>query len=173
MKRRREQPLKRVNPSGREMWVARYTGSDGRRRSAGTYRRKHEAQEAIDDAYAADQADGSTLHGSPEIVRVYAETWTKRHPRSQRTNETNDGRIAQILDVELNGVPLGDRSFTELKRRHAVDLVDHMLRVQGRAHTGAQNILRTLSAMCEDALTDDVAEVNFVRGCGSGPTIPE
>lgn len=164
MKRRREQPIKRVNPSGREMWVARYTGSDGRRRSAGTYRRKHEAQEAIDAAYAADPADRSALHGGPETVRVYAETWTKRHPRSQRTNETNGGRIAQVLDVELNGVPLGHWPFTDLKRRHAVDLVDHMLRVQGRAHTGAQNILRALSAMCEDAITDDVAEVNFVRG---------
>jgi uncharacterized protein (DUF1778 family) len=39
-----------------------------------------------------------------------------------------------------------------------------MLRDQGRAHTGAQNILRSLSAMSEDAITDEVAEVNFVRG---------
>jgi hypothetical protein len=161
VKRRREQPIKRVNPSGKEMWVARYTGPDGRRRSAGTYRRKHEAQDAIDAAYEADE---SALCGGAEVVGVYAETWTKRHPRSQRTNETNDGRIAQVLDVELSGVALGDWPFTELKRRHAVDLVDHMLRVQGRAHTGAQNILRALSAMCENAIGDDVAEMNFVRG---------
>ena len=35
-----------------------------------------------------------------------------------------------------------------------------MLTVQG----GAQNILCTLSAMAEDAITDEVAEVNFVHG---------
>ena len=42
--------------------------------------------------------------------------------------------------------------------------MDHLLRVQGRAHTGAQNILRALSAMAEDAITDEIAEVNWVRG---------
>jgi hypothetical protein len=40
MKRRRETPLKRTNPSGKDVWVARYTGPDGKRRSAGTYCRK-------------------------------------------------------------------------------------------------------------------------------------
>lgn len=164
MNRRHEQPIKRNNPSGKEVWVARYTGQDGRRRSAGTYRRKHEAQNAIDAAYEGAKADAAVRHGGFEMLGVYAETWTKRHPRSQRTNETNDGRIAQVLDVEINGLPLREWPFTELKRRHAVDLVDHMLRVQRRAHTGAQNILRSLSAMCEDAITDDVAEMNFVRG---------
>ena len=39
-----------------------------------------------------------------------------------------------------------------------------MLTVQGRATTAAQNILRTRSAMAEDAITDEVADVNFVRG---------
>jgi len=59
---------------------------------------------------------------------------------------------------------LRDWPFRDLRRRHAVDLVDHMLRHQGRAHTGVQNILRSLSAMSEDAITDEIAEVNFVRG---------
>jgi integrase len=158
MRRRREQPLKRTNPSGKEVWVARYTGLDGKRRSAGTYRRRHEAQDAIDRAYGAEE------RGAPETVGSYAEMWTERHPRSQRTNATNDGRIRRILDVELEGRKLRDWPFRELRRRHAVDLVDHMLRAQGRAPTGAQNVLRTLSAMCEDAITDEFADVNFVRG---------
>jgi hypothetical protein len=43
----------------------------------------------------------------------------------------------------------------ELRRRHALALVDHMLRVQGRATTGAVGILHALSAMAEDAITDE------------------
>ena len=49
---RREAPIKRRYPSGEVVWVARYTGRDGRRRVAkppwnggkGTFDRKHEAQ---------------------------------------------------------------------------------------------------------------------------------
>ena len=39
-----------------------------------------------------------------------------------------------------------------------------LLTVQGRATSGAQNILRTLSALAEDAITDEVADVNPFRG---------
>jgi len=39
-----------------------------------------------------------------------------------------------------------------------------MLRVEGGAAKGATGILRTLSMLNEDAITDDVAEVNFVKG---------
>jgi hypothetical protein len=66
--------------------------------------------------------------------------------------------------VELDGRRLRDWPFRDLKRRHALWLIAHLFTVQGRATTGAQNILRTLSAMAEDALTDEVADVNFVRG---------
>jgi hypothetical protein len=71
---------------------------------------------------------------------------------------------AGVLEVEIEGMRLRDWPFGDLRRRHAVDLVDYMLRHQGRAHTGVQNILRSLSAMSEDAITDEIAEVNFVRG---------
>jgi hypothetical protein len=156
--KRREAPIKRTNPSGREVWVARYTRPDGKRRSAGTYRRRHEAQAAIDAAYEAQE------RGAPETVGAYAETWTERHPRAARTNRPNAHRIGRVFDVEIEGTALRDWPFRELRRRHAFELVDHLLRVQGRAHTGAQNILRAVSAMAEDAITDEVAEVNFVRG---------
>jgi hypothetical protein len=52
----------------------------------------------------------------------------------------------------------------EIRRRHAKDLVAHMLVVQERAPEGARNILRSLSAMAEDAIADDLAEVNPWRG---------
>ena len=52
----------------------------------------------------------------------------------------------------------------ELRRRHALALVDHMLQVQGRATTGVVGILRSLSAMAEDAITDEVADLNPFKG---------
>jgi len=69
-----------------------------------------------------------------------------------------------VLDVEIEGVALRDWPMRELRRRHALALVDHMLTVQHRATTGAVGILRSLSAMAEDAITDEVAEVNPFKG---------
>jgi integrase len=157
-RRRRESPIKRVNPSGKERWVARYTRADGTYGYAGTFGRKHEAQAAIDAAYEAE------AKGAPELVGAYAETWTERHPRGERTNKTNAGRLRQVLGVELEGRRFRDWPIRELRRRHAFELVAHMLTEQGRAPTGAQNILRTLSAMAEDAITDEVADVNAFKG---------
>jgi integrase len=52
----------------------------------------------------------------------------------------------------------------ELRRRHTLVLVDHMLRVEGRATTGAVGILRALSAMAEDAITDEVCDHSPFKG---------
>jgi len=43
-------------------------------------------------------------------------------------------------------------------------LIDHMLRVEGRAAQGVRGILSALSAMAEDAIGDDAAEVNAFMG---------
>ncbi len=161
---RRESPIKRRNPSGELVWVARYTGRDGERRIAkpawndgkGSFRLKREAQRAIDEAY--ERSD------RPDTLGDYFETWTKRHPRSARTDATNEHRITRLLDVDLDGVALRSWPLRDLRRRHALALIDHMLRVQGRAATGARGILAALSAMTEDAITDEVAEVNPFKG---------
>lgn len=162
--RRREAPVKRRNPSGETVWVARYTGRDGKRYIAkprwnggkGTFDLKREAQRAIDEAYG--------LSDRPDTVGEYFATWTTRHPRSERTNATNEHRIGRVLDVEVEGIPLKQWPMRELRRRHALALVDHMLRVQGRATTGVVGILRSLSAMAEDAITDEVADLNPFKG---------
>lgn len=162
--RRREAPIKRRNPSGELVWVARYTGRDGKRRVAkltwnggkGTFDRKHEAQQAIDEAYG--------ISDRPDTLGDYFATWTTRHPRSERTNTTNEHRIGRVVDVEVEGIPLRDWPMRELRRRHTLALVDHMLRVQGRATTGVVGILRALSAMAEDAITDEVADLNPFKG---------
>lgn len=155
-KQHRERPLKRRNPSGKIRWVARYTGPDGRRQSAGTFRLEREAQDAIDAAY------GQTIVA--ETVGAYLPVWLRRYPRSERTNATNAHRVSRVLAVKVDGRELRHWALRDLRRKHALELVAHMLTEQGRASTGAQNILRSLSAMCEDAITDELAEVNPFKG---------
>jgi integrase len=152
----RESPVRRTNPSGRVVWYARYTDSRGRRRSAGTFALKGEAQEAIDKVYRRVE--------NPETLGAYFETWTSRHPRSKRTNDTNEHRISRLLEVDVEGRELQDWPLADLRRRHALALIDHMLRVQGRTTTGAVGILRSLSAMSEDAMTDEITDINPFRG---------
>ena len=69
-----------------------------------------------------------------------------------------------MLDVEIEGIALRDWPLRELRRRHTLALVDHMLKNEGRATTGAVGILRALSAMAEDAITDEVADLNPFKG---------
>lgn len=168
MKRRHETPRKRRYTNGQVRWLARYTGPDGKRRIAkpdwnagkGTFERKADAQWAIDEAY------DTMYRRRPDIILTgdYAATWTERHPRSERTNATNDHRVGRVLDVDVEGRPLRAWPLADLRRRHALELVDHMLRVQGRAPTGVVGILRSLSAMAEDAITDEVTDMNPFRG---------
>jgi integrase len=161
---RRETPVRRRYASGELAWVARYTGRDGRRRIAkpawnrgkGTFGRKADAQRAIDEAYG--------ISDKPDTLGEYFAGWTDRHPRSERTNATNEHRISRVAGIEIEGIALADWPLRELRRRHAVVLVDHMLRVEGRATTGAVGILRALSAMAEDAITDEIADLNPFRG---------
>ncbi|HEY6731738.1 MAG TPA: tyrosine-type recombinase/integrase [Solirubrobacterales bacterium] len=161
---RRDSPVKRRNPSGQVVWVARYTGRDGKRhiakptwnRGKGTFNRKADAQKAIDEAYG--------LSDRPDTLGDYFATWTERHPRSERTNATNEHRVSRVTEVEIEGIPLKDWPLRELRRRHTLALVDHMLRTEGRATTGAVGIIRSLSAMTEDAITDEVCDLNPFKG---------
>lgn len=166
MTRRRETPTPRVNPGGKKVWVARWTDKTGKRRYgwpptiAGTYRRKGDAQDAIDLCYERDAAGPERS----ETVGGYFATWTQRRPRSKVTDRTNEGRIKAVLDVKLEGAPLRDWPFEELRRRHATALVDHMFRVQGRAHTGIRSVIGSLSSMTEDAIEDEAAVGNPFKG---------
>jgi integrase len=154
--KRREQPIKRVNPSGEVRWVARYTNSAGKRKQAGTFARKREAQEAIDAAYARPER--------LDTFGAYALTWTERHPRSAQTNASSRTRLNAVIEIEIEGRPLRDWPYIDLKPKHMVALVDHLLRIDGRAAKGVQGIKATISSMNQDAITDDVAEINFAFG---------
>jgi len=162
--RHREAPTRRIYTSGEVVWVARYTAPDGRRRIAkpawnrgfGTFSRRRDAQRAIEEAYG--------LPGNPRSLGDYFETWLERYPRAERTNATYRHRISRVLAVEVEGRALCKWPLAALRRRHALALVDHLLRVQGRAASGAAGILRALSAMVEDAITDELAERNPFKG---------
>ncbi|MET0513374.1 MAG: site-specific integrase [Thermoleophilaceae bacterium] len=153
---RRESPIRRVNPSGAIVWVARYSNSAGKRRSAGTFGLKRDAQAAIDRAYGRAERI--------ETVGGYFTHWPRFHPRADRTQRTNEHRVTRALPVEIDGMPLREWTYADLRRRHALALVDVLLRDQGRSALGATHIIRALSIMTEDAITDEVAEVNPFSG---------
>ena len=160
MARRRERPIPRINPSGDKTWVARATDAKGKRHYRGTFKLKREAQDAIDAAYAVwDNAPARR-----ETLGEYAADWTKRHPRSARTDYDRNSKLRQVLDVDIDDRKLGDWPFADLHRTHVRELVDHMLRHQRRAAAGAGAILRVLSAMTEDAVDDQCATVNPFKG---------
>lgn len=152
-------PVKRRNPSGRTVWQARYPARDGGWPSAGAYAKKSEAQAAID--AAMDREWSAT---TKDTFGAYADTWIDRRPRGRRTNITNASRIRSVRKLRIEGIALEDWRFADLRRRHAFELVERMLVDQRRTHTGVQNIMRTLSAMAEDALSDEVIELNPWRG---------
>ena len=160
MANRRERPIARVNPSGEKVWRARATDPTGRRHYLGAFRLKREAQDSIDAAYS----EWENPPAVRDTVGAYAADWTDRHPRSARTDYDCDSKLRQVLDVKIEGRRLGDWRFGELHRSHARELVDHMLRHQGRAAAGASAILRVLSAMAEDAIDDRCATVNPFKG---------
>lgn len=166
--KRHERPTRRVNPSGEVVWMARYTDRYGKRKLArpdwnrgkGTFEYKRDAQDAIDEAHEREGKAPKQI----DTVGGYLPLWLNKHPRSKRTDDTNKHRIKRVLDAEIEGRRLHDWPIHELRRRHVLELVDYMLREQGRAANGAKGILRSLSCLAEDAITDELADVNAFRG---------
>lgn len=165
----RQAPYRRKYPDGQLVWVARCLDLNGRARYAkprwngnkATFARKGEAQRAIDEELERIYGNGPE---NSETIGAYFESWLVHHPRSQRTNKTHKDRISYVLDVEVEGRKLSEWEIDELRRRQVLELVDHMLRVEGRAAGGTRGIIASLSAMAEDAIGDDVAEANPFKG---------
>ena len=85
-------------------------------------------------------------------------------PARRARTTTGTASSGRCLTCSIEGRELGDWPFAELERSHARELVDHMLRRQGRAAAGASGIMRVLSAMVEDAIDDRCATVNPFKG---------
>lgn len=154
-------------------WKARYTAADGSRPSAGTFARKGPcstpredarccAQHAIDAAY--DKEDEAAQRATAKTVAEYFATWQTLMPRGARTNASNKDRITRAMKVTLEGTALGDWLYQDLRRRHGDQLLAALLTDHGRAAEGARGILRSLSAMTNDAIRHDVAEINPFMG---------
>jgi integrase len=140
---RRESPVRRRNPSGKVVWVARYRGRNGKHRIAkptwnrgkGSFDRKADAQRAIDEAYG--------LSDRPDTLGAYLDV--DRSPSTVGANE-RDQRASDRPPGRRGG--RGDRVEGLAAARVAPPprvLVDHMLKTEGRATTGAVGILRALS----------------------------
>jgi integrase len=159
-------PRKRKMANGKVVWVARYRDDRGVVRIAkpawnggnGTFDLKRLAQQAIDEAIAKRTPERAAT------VSGYLTHWLNTRPRSARTDRTNEGRINAVLALELDSLALRDWDMRELRRRHRDQLVARMLTEQERSPGGARNILRSLSAMFEDAITDELADVNPWQG---------
>src|SRR5215217_9487517 len=126
-----EHPTRRTNPSGRTVWVARFTGRDGKRRSAGTFERKGPcrrpgqdccAQHAILAAYEAEF--GVRAPRAVGTLEGYVEHWQRYHPRSPRTARTYAHNLRAALDVKAGGRPLRTWRLDELERSEIAEVLD-------------------------------------------------
>ena len=117
-------------------------------------------------------AGGIYLGGHPSKLPTWAREAFTEEPTSlvgEASEIIKDNYFRKVGNTELGNSSL-QGMVRELRRRHALALVDHMLRIQGRATTGV-GILRSLSAMAEDAITDEVPDLNPFKGVGSEQTI--
>jgi integrase len=167
--RRNEKPLRRVNPGGAVVWVARWTDEDGRRHpSAGTFPVKGPCRKPADDGRCCAQHRIWRMYEADEgreavevTVRSYFEdAWLQRHPRAQRTEEGYQGRVRAVLGVKTRDGLFGDLPMLSVRPRHMDELVDVMLREHGRAVSGTRAVLAVLSSMFKDAMRDEVATMN-------------
>lgn len=169
---RNESPVKRTNPSGKTVWIARHTDRDGKRASNGTYaargpcKKPHDdgrccAQHAIWAAYATQDAP---RHTAGATVGGYHRSWLALHPRSDRTDAAYRSALRAVLDVELEDRALRDWPLADVRRKHVRLLLGVLLVDQGRAAKGARNILGVLSALYSDAIDDDECEHNPCLG---------
>ena len=91
-------PHKRQLANGKTVWVARFKDERGRVRIAqpawnggsGTFELKRDAQRAIDEAAR------QRLPERASTVGRYVDLWLQAHPRSERTDRTNAGRIRNV-----------------------------------------------------------------------------
>lgn len=166
--RRSEHPIPRVNPSGEHRWVARWTDKHNRTRSAGTFGKKGPCKKPADDGsccaqhriWWAYERENPTKTGPLTVGQYFAGDWLRRHPRSERTEQSYVSRVKGILEVPTPDGPFGNLPVAKVRPRHLDDLVDHMLRVDGRAVSGARAVIAVLSCLFMDAIRDEVAEMN-------------
>jgi hypothetical protein len=161
--------MKRSYPDGSVVWVARYRDLSGKIQRAkprwnggtATFARHAEAQRAIDEALAEQR--GSMSHRRRSATTSTAGGSGGILARSGPTAPAPTGS-SRYWESGIEGRPLGEWLFDELRRRHVHLILEHLLIEQGRSAQGARGVLRAFSTMTEDAIGDDFAEINAFRG---------
>ena len=129
---RHERPIPRTNPSGKQVWVARYTNRHGQRKSAGTFKLRREAQAAIDAAYECE----SSAPSRADTLGGYAKLWPRVHPRTERTNTDNALRVGVVLAMKIDGLELRHWPIQDVRRRHALAVQAELLRPRSVGNFG-------------------------------------
>jgi integrase len=147
------------------LWLARYTGPDGRVQQVGRFGRKRDAQKAIADAIRRAPQTG----GAAPLLVDYFDDWLERFPRHPRTQQTNQERISRYI---LPHVPRRGRfPITELRRswlRH----VQGQLLSAGLSKETIDGAFSSLSAMLRDAVDDELLDGNPAHGIRVRPNDP-
>lgn len=167
--RRDEHPTRRRNPGGKDVWVARWTDKDGKRRTGwkehgvpgsgyvkeGPCRKPLPsgaccAQHAI---YRCYELETDTPAHASTVGDYATKLWLRLHPRAGESNVAYASRLRGALAVDLEGATIGGMMFSQVERKHAILLADALL-TSGRARSGVKGVLGALSAMWQDALDD-------------------
>lgn len=174
--RRSEHPERRVNPSGRVVWTARWTDNTGCRRRGwpehgvpATHKKAGPCRELTGDGCCCAQhaiwrcyeldAEPQQARERTTVRSYFAGDWLRRHPRTERTEAGYKSRVRGALDMETQDGTFGDLELRRVKPRHLDDLVDVMLR-DGRAASGVRAVVAVLSSLFMDAIRDELAEMN-------------
>jgi integrase len=136
------------------LWLARYTGADGRVLQAGRFERKRDAQKAI--AKATERG----LTGSTAVVD-FLEDWLERFPRHPRTQQTNEERIRRYI---LPYLPRRGHIPMSQLRRATLRNVQTQLLKQGLSKETIDGAFSSLSAMLRDAVDDELLDANPAHG---------
>ena len=142
----RQTPYRRTYANGRMVWIARFRDLDGKMRYAkprwnggkSTFALKGDAQRAIDEAL-------DRLHGGADDPRedrraTSSAGWRTTHAPSAPTRPTPTASPACSTSRSTGGRSASGTSTSCAGARRS-QLVDHMLRVEGRAGGGARGIL--------------------------------
>ena len=175
----RQTPYKRAYADGRVVWIARYLDLDGKRRYAKPRwngGRSTFARRATPSGRSTRRSlDLRGLRGAAAREGRRLLSSLARAPSPLGAHQQDLRRPDRLCPRRRDrGPPIARVALRRAPPPPCPGVLDHMLRVKGRAAEGARGMLRALSAMAEDAIGDDAATGNAFMGVrlrGSDPRI--
>ena len=152
-----------IADDGKDLYATREQSATVRANGSATFRLRQDAADAIDEAIRFEEERATRPTIDHATVGEYFAGWLAAYPRSERSNRAYLSRIGAALPLELGGMALEDWDMRDLRRRHGNELASNLFS-QGRAPLGVRGVLQALSAMTEDAITDELCELNPWKG---------